>query len=391
MLRTAIVCPDSDLRERLAKTLGEVQGLYVTRQLSYYPDEVELTRFVQASGPEMIFLSMETPERALDLARLATNLSDSVEIVAIARQHNEQLLLSMMKAGVRHILTAPFDATGVVRTVQEAGERLREQRGASKGGVLYSFLPAKPGSGASTLALNTCMALSRQQEGLSLLMDLDFNLGVIGFLLGLPGGQAVFDAAADALEPEEGRWSRRVAAVEGVHVLPSGGLNPGMRIEITQLRHLLELTRRVYSYITVDMSGNLETFSVELLRESQRIVLVTSLDPLAAHLAAKKLALLGRLDLADRVLLVATRNTERDWMAVGQLEKLLGRDPDLVVPYDRASVRAAVEAREPADPKSSFGKQCAELARLLVKPKRARGLATLKKAFLEHFSVSPTR
>lgn len=391
MIRTAIICPDSDLRQGIEKSLAEVRSLFVTRRLSHYPDEAELTRFFQASGSELVFLSMEAPERALDLAILTASVADNIQIVALTRQRNEELLLSLMKAGVRHVLTAPFDAASVTRAVHEAAERIDERRGPAGGGRVYSFLPAKPGSGASTLALNATLALVREREGPALLMDFDFNLGVIGFLLGLPAGQAAFDAASDALDPDEKRWSRRVAAVEGIDVLPSGGLNPGMRIEMAHLRHLLDFARRAYSSVCVDMSGNLETFSVEILRESQRIVLVTSLDPAAAHLAVKKLRLLGRLDLAERVLVVATRTTEWDWLPVSDLEKQLDREVDLVAPYDRTAVRAAVEARAPVDPRSSIGKRCTEIARLLAKPPRPGRLSTLKRAFLEHFSLSPSR
>jgi Flp pilus assembly CpaE family ATPase len=338
-----------------------------------------------------VFLSMEAPERALEVAILAMSLADNIQIVALTRQCNEQLLLSLMKAGVRHVLTAPFDAASVIRAVHEAAEKIDERRGSAGGGSLYSFLPAKPGCGTSTLALNATLALIREREGPALLMDFDFNLGVIGFLLGLPAGQAVFDAAWEAMDPDEKGWSRRVATVAGIDVLPSGGLNPGMRIEMTHLRHLLDFARRAYSSVCVDMSGNLETYSVEILRESQRIVLVTSLDPVAAHLAVKKLRLLDRLDLGERVSVVATRTTERDWLAVSELEKQLGRQVDLVAPHDRAAVRAAVEARSPVDPRSSLGKRCAEIARLLAMPHRPQRMSTLKRAFLEHFSLSPSR
>jgi pilus assembly protein CpaE len=391
MIRTAIVCPDSDLRQGIEKILAEIRSLFVTRRLSHYPNEADLTRFIQASGSELVFLSMEAPERALDLAILTASIADNIQIVALTRQRNEELLLSLMKAGVRHVLTAPFDAASVTRAVHEAAERIDERRSSPGGGRLYSFLPAKPGSGASTLALNATLALVRERQGPALLMDFDFNLGVIGFLLGLPAGQAAFDAASDALDPDEKHWSRRVAAVEGIDVLPSGGLNPGMRIEMAHLRHLLDFARRAYSSVCVDMSGNLETFSVEILRESQRIVLVTSLDPVAAHLAVKKLRLLGRLDLAERVLVVATRTTEWDWLPVSDLEKQLDRDVDLVAAYDRAAVRAAVEARAPVDPRSSTGKRCTEIAGLLAKPHPPGRLSTLKRAFLEHFSLSPAR
>ncbi len=388
MIRAAILCPDSDLCERLERSLSESQGLYLARRLNYYPSESEWTHFLQANAPELLFVSLESPERALEIARLATNLADHLEIVAIDRQKNEEILLSLMKAGVRNVLRAPFEPALVARTVEEAAKRVAGQRSAASGGNICSFLPSKPGSGASILALNTGFALVRATQAPTLLMDFDLNLGVVATLLGLPPATTVLEAATHASETDDTRWIRRMAVRDGLHLLPSASSDATTRVEIAQVRHLLDFARRSYANTCVDMSGNMETYSIEVLRESQRIVLVTSLDPLAAHLAVKKMLLLSRLELTDRVLIVATRATERGWLPVSQLEKLIGREVDLVVPHDRSAVREAVEAHRPVKPKSRVGKDAAEIARRFLDRRGPRPVSRWKRAFLDYFSTA---
>ena len=48
---------------------------------------------------------------------------------------------------------------------------------------VFAFLPAKAGSGATTIAVNTSLALSRLPDTNVLLMDLDLNSGLAGFML----------------------------------------------------------------------------------------------------------------------------------------------------------------------------------------------------------------
>ncbi len=391
MISAAILCPDSDLRDQFDTALARPPGVYVSRRLSYYPDDGELTRFLQAHAPELVFLSVEAPGRALEIARLAARLSAGIEIVAIARRQDEEILLSLMNAGARNLLSAPFDPALVAQSVQQAAERIATRRAAAPAGQVYSFLPAKPGSGTSVLALNASLALARSTGAPTLLIDFDFNLGVVGALLGMPAGTTVFDAATHTSAIDDPRWTCRIAVRDGLHLLPSAGLDLGMRIDIAQVSHLIGLSRRSYSNVCIDLSGNMEAYAVEALRESRRIVLVTSLDPLAAYLAGKKLALLSRLDLTDRVLTVATRTTERDWWPVRRLEKLIGRRIDLVVPHDRTGLRAAIEAREPAAPRSRVGTSAAALARELAGSRGSRPLSRLKRSFFDYFSLAHSR
>ncbi len=68
---------------------------------------------------------------------------------------------------------------------------------------VYSFLPSKAGVGASTMAMNTAVAMSRVPDSSVLLSDFDLNSGMVRFMLKLDGAYCVTDATEHALDMDE--------------------------------------------------------------------------------------------------------------------------------------------------------------------------------------------
>src|SRR5262249_47478881 len=121
---------------------------------------------------------------------------------------------------------------------------------------VFAFLPAKAGSGATTIAVNTSLALSKMPNTNVLLADLDLNSGLVGFMLLLnQSTYSIMDAAENALELDENLWPKLVSSKDRLDVLPVGKLSPGFRIEAAQIRHILSYARRHYTSIFVDLSG----------------------------------------------------------------------------------------------------------------------------------------
>jgi Flp pilus assembly CpaE family ATPase len=77
--------------------------------------------------------------------------------------------------------------------------------------LLYSFLPSKPGVGATTLAVNSTMAIARSAETRALLLDFDLNSGMTRFVLNLPGTGSVLDAAKHSAAMDETLWQQIVS------------------------------------------------------------------------------------------------------------------------------------------------------------------------------------
>jgi len=386
MLRGIIICPDVDLNERLEAILTEIGIASITRTLDRYPSSVELLRFLRAHAPQLIFVSTESTAKAMEIAREVEKNTPGVQIVAISRFVDPQILLEVMRAGIREFASLPFDRQALV----DALVRIRDTVQARPPAIeathqVFSFLPSKAGVGTSTLALNAAVAMSRVPDSSVLLSDFDLNSGMVRFMLKLDSAYCVTDAAEHALEMDESLWPTMVTTIGKLDVLHAGKLNPDLRIEPTQIRHLMEFMRRNYSSLCFDMSGNLERYSLEIMHESKRIFLVCTPEIPSLHLAREKYLYLKQLDLGERVL---NRQPKRSLISPQQIEQLLGVPIYMTFPNDYQGVQRAMTAGSWVDPGCDLGRQFNSLAQCMLEAKTAPP-PEAKKRFIEFFSVVP--
>jgi pilus assembly protein CpaE len=389
MLRGIIICPDVDLNERLEAILTEIGIVSVTRTLDRYPSGLELMRFLRAHAPQVIFVSTESTPKAMEIAREVEKNTPGVQIVAISRFVDPQILLEVMRAGIREFASLPFDRQALVDGLVRIKDAVHARPPAIEAtNQVFSFLPAKAGVGASTVALNAAVAMSRVPESQVLLSDFDLNSGMVRFMLKLDSSYCVTDAAEHALEMDESLWPTMVTSIDKLDVLHAGKLNPDFRIEPTQIRHLMEFMRRNYSSLCFDMSGNLERYSLEIMHESKRIFLVCTPEIPSLHLAREKYLYLKQLDLGERVSVLLNRYPKRSLITPAQIEQLLGVPIYMTFPNDYQGVQRAMTAGHWVDPSCELGRQFNSLAQCMLDAKMAPAPEP-KKRFIEFFSVVP--
>lgn len=391
MLRGIIISPDTDLSERLEALLNEIGIVSVTRTLDRYPNSVDLVRFLRAHAPQVIFVSTESTPKALEIASEVNKNTPGVQVVAVSRFCDPQILLEVMRAGIREFASLPFDR----QTLTEGLMRLKDALDAKPPAIettdqLFSFLPSKAGVGTSTIAMNTAKAASRLPDTNVLLTDFDLNSGMLRFMLKLDNPYCVTDAAEHALDMDESMWPSMVTTLENLDLLHAGKLNPDFRIEPTQIRHLLEFLRRNYRALCFDLSGNLEKYSLEIMHESRRVFLVCTPEITSLHLAREKYLYLKQLDLGDRVSVLVNRCQKRSLITPQQIETLLGLPVHMTFPNDYQGVQRALTEGRWVETHSELGKQFTALAHSMVEVKPAsNGGPESKKRFLDLFSVVP--
>ena len=393
MLRSAIICPDRDLSRILQRSLGELSNIGLVRVMDHYPTSVELTRFVRAHAPQVIFLSLQSLPQALATATALETTAQGTQIVAIHPTYEPQLLLEIMRAGMREFLAMPFDRQLILETLSRVADIL-EKRPVSMEAtdLLYSFLPSKAGAGTSTLALNTSVALARLENTNTFLGDLDLNSGMIRFMLKLENMYSVIDAAERSGDIDENFWPQLVTSMGTLDIMHAGKLNPNFRLESIQMRRLLEFMRRNYKVICFDLSGNLEKYSIEIMHESKRVFLVCTPEIPSLHLAREKYQYLQTLDLGDRVSILLNRCQKKSVLSPAQIEQLLGLPVQFTFPNEYEEVNRAMAQGTHVEPGSVLGRQCTALAHFMLDKKVATTEpATTKRKFIEFFNVSPAR
>jgi pilus assembly protein CpaE len=387
MLRTIIIGPDARQAQLLENALSALANeLSVSRVLLNYPDEGELIRALRTYAPEVVFLSFEKGDLAMKVVECVVQEVEGVQFVAYHRDCDPATLREIMRAGVRELVAEPFELSALVESLRNV-KALVEQKPPlyTAKGRIYSFLPAKAGSGATTMALNLGGALARMANTRVLLADLDLSSGILRFLLKIRNEHAIMEVIEHMHELDENLWQQLVTTVAKLDVLHSGPLNPNVRVDPAQIHDLAQFCLRNYDAVCVDMSGNLERYSLEILRDSLQVFLVCTPEVPSLHLTREKLAFLKTLDLDSRVSVVLNRVSKQSLLTPQQVQDVLGVPVKLNFINDYQVVNAATRAGEFVDPKSKLGLQFAELASSLLN--RSTAETASKRKFLEFLSA----
>ena len=390
LLRSIIISPDSELAQKLESAVSIFGEVAISRKLNQYPSPVDLTRALRAHAPDVVFLSFEAPDKAMDVASFIHSESKGVQVVALGRDCDAALLRNIMRAGIRECLALPFERHAVSEALRNVREMMDRQPAVPENtNHIYSFLPAKAGAGTSTMALNVAGAMARRPSTPVLLSDFDLNSGMTRFVLKLQNDYSVQDAVEHAGHIDENLWPQLVTSVGSLDVLHAGRISPNVRIEPSQIRNLIEFMRRNYAVLCFDLSGNLERYSMEIMQESLRIFMVCTLEVPSLFLAREKLAFLRGLELDDRVSVVLNRCSRKPLLTKQQVEDVLGVPVTKMIPNDYHGVNHAITSGKLVAQESELGKQFTLFANELL-DKKQHSAAETKHKFLDFFAVPST-
>lgn len=391
MLRSIVVCPDLELSAKFCNVLEQTAVVHNRKTMDRYPLPQDILRTARAQAVDVLFLSFEDQEKASGISALLESEVRYVEIVALHGSMDAAVLHQTMRLGIREFIAEPFDfqevADSLSRIRNLVGKRPQSNLRTTQ---VFSFLPAKAGVGTSTVALNTAAAMSRDEDTRVLLADFDLSSGMLRFLLKRVNQRSVVDAMENIARMDEHIWRDLVTTVDGtkdrLDVLHSGVVNPSYRIDHDQIRELAAFMGRAYGAIVFDLSGNLERYSMELMSESKRILLVCTPEVASLHLAREKLAFLRKMDLEGRVSIVLNRLQKRSLFTQVQVEEMLGLPVAHSFPNDYVGINEATRLAQWINPASGMGRSFETFARELRERPAIQAPARAKHKFLEYLA-----
>jgi pilus assembly protein CpaE len=260
-------------------------------------------------------------------------------------------------------------------------------------GDLYAFFPAKPGVGASTLAVSTSCALADELHVGTLLMDCDLLAGCTKFLLKLGNTSSIVNALQHSSELDIDLWAQMVGKFDGLDVLHAGELDPPTSLTATSLEVLLGFARSQYDTICADLASSLDPFTVQVMREARRIFLVTTPEVVPLHMMADRLRHMTELGLGDKVsALLNRKNLPHRGASDSEIAKIIGVPFAYEFSNDYPGVQSAMLDGVPIAHQSSLGKTIMALAESLAPAIARHDIAPPhKRKFLEFFQVPRER
>ena len=370
MLVGIIVSPEQELARQLEDALAQTDRVFVLQSAHRASIDFGLDTLLRDSHPDVVFVDVRLePELAVQMIKAC---APDAQVVAFGPDCDADALLRVMRSGIREFIMAPFK-TGALH---EALQRCEEVRAASPHvsgpSSLFAFLPAKPGVGATTIAVNTNLALSRRKNNKPLLIDLDLAAGMVALSLQLQSQHSVVEAVENAGELEDSIWEKIVTKAGSLDVLSVTTYRYDYTIPPPKARSLLHFARRRYETTSVDLSGMMELTSLEVLKAASRIFLVCTAELPALHLAQKKIEILKSMGLEERTCVVLNRCARDTRPSMQLVEKALGLPVGFAIPNDyRVVTRSLIDGKS-VDWSSSLGKALDSFAGSLLPQKESK-------------------
>jgi Flp pilus assembly CpaE family ATPase len=183
MLRAGLICSDDRLNGELEAAIPDVADLQIVRVLTKYPSPEELLQTIRVCRIDLLLLCVEDFAHSEMLAKCLDDLMTGFPVITISSRDGVEVLHRLMHLGIREHLTSPIQASNLADAVAAAAGRVKAHPvSATLPGDLFTFLPAKPGVGASTIAMSTSCALADDLDVKTLLLDCDLAAGTIQVL-----------------------------------------------------------------------------------------------------------------------------------------------------------------------------------------------------------------
>src|SRR4029079_5753516 len=213
-----------------------------------------------------------------------------------------------------------------------------------------------------------------------LVIDIDLQFGDVGAALGLKAELTIYDRVqtGGSLDAEK---------IEGFAIKHFSGAcallaptRPDQAAVITTafLRDVFSVARRSYDFVIVDTAPAFSPEVIVAIDASSHLCFVGMLDALSLKDTKIGLETLKQMGYsADDITLVLNRADSSVGISMSDVYSLLKKDPDVLVPSDRAIPRALTvgETIYEADPKSGAGRAYESLAQHYLKLARADGPA----------------
>jgi len=316
-------------------------------------------------------------DSALELIQTARRLLQSrLPVIVLYAGSPNGFMERAFEAGADDLITLPQPREQLTFAFEKALVRGRGPA-AAQAGTMIAVLGPKGGTGKTLTACNLAESLSAVGRA-PVIVDLDLQFGDVGLALGLQPEQTIYDlaVAGGSLDGEkiDSFLARHESGVKAL--LAPIRPDQAARVSTSFLRSVFELLRSRHDFVIVDTPPAFTPEVISAIDSASHLCMVAMLDALSLKDTKIGLETLEQMgyDSGD-VTIVLNRADTSVGIALGDVEHLLGRRPDVLVPSDRAIPRAITGGRTivAAEPRSEAARAFALLAQRYLEARNGGG------------------
>ena len=328
--------------------------------------------------PDLVILDVATP--GLDGYEVATRIRaeegdrSHVPIIMLTASADVEAKIRGLRAGADDYQVKPLHPTelsarirGLLARFGAAARSVTPARVESSLGRVYAFYPAKGGVGATTISINTGIALRREMNRRVVLVDANLQFGDHRVFMDVGLDRYSIVDAVTAPSVDQDLLRQIVVSHESGVDLLLAPPSPEQAELVTTAQHpmnrVIGVLREMYDYVLVDIDKRLDDLNLDIMTVADAIFVVMTADLSCLKNVRLVLETLNQIGVEDdRVRLLLNRSTAYTGINVKAAEDALGHKVHFQITND---YRAAIAALNHGHP-FMHGKADTPLARALT-------------------------
>jgi pilus assembly protein CpaE len=353
-LSLVTICLDAEAGAELRQFVRGTPFLRLQAEVhSYLAEEDTGLTWMQPPAPDICLIDFDRDRaKAITTAERIHERLPNTAIFAISSHSQPNLIIEAMRCGCREYVVKPVGREQLLEAVARVGGRKREKRAPFSGQVL-TFLGAKGGSGATTIATHLAALLAKSCSRKTLLIDLHPGCGEAALFLGLTKYQYHFYELVESVERLDSELLQSFVLhhASGLDLLPAPDFSEPVRHVLTEsVGQAVDFVRTMYEFVLIDCSPGLTDQNLEVIPRSDHVYIITVPEVPALRNVARLLDYLKRQDFGqNRVDVIVNRHQARNSVLTdGEIEKAIRKKIFWKVPNQYQQVIRTINAGDPS-------------------------------------------
>jgi len=314
-------------REQLVVLQNRLESTHVARIVfSHLGFPVSTTdsivRQMQDQRAEVVLVEVnaENPQRAIHAIELIRATTSDIAIFAVGEMRNPATIVGAMRAGAGEFVDRMAGTDGLLEAFTRYSSARSKTRSTGKARV-FTVINAKGGSGATTLAVNTAVAL-QQNHGQTILVDFS-PIGHAALHLNARPSFSVIDALQNLHRMDASLLEGLMTSTkDGLHLLAAPQQPYAAAPAAAELARLFDLLVSHYRYVIVDCSGRMDQTTRLLSDLSNAVLMVAQTDVVSLWSAGRIRIFLEEGPARHRLRLVMNRYKKIPGFTEDEIEKV---------------------------------------------------------------------
>lgn len=349
-IAVALLSEDRDRLTVLQQRVDAATGARLVFAHAVFPSGPTdpVLRQIQDLRAEVVLVDVDPqrPQRAISAIELLQNSTNDLGIFAVGPMDHPPTIVAAMRAGACEYLERTGDPASLLEAFGRfASLRTRKINSAGRARVL-TFLNAKGGAGATTLAVNTALAL-QQEHGSTVLVDFA-TLGHAALHLNVRPIFGLGDALQNLHRMDSGLLNGFMTVCRrDLHLLAGMMQVSPLAPTTSELARLFDVLVSHYRYVVVDCSSRLDEVSRLVCDLSHKIMLLAQTEVVALWSTNRVHAWLDQSGSHGKVGLIINRHKKISGFSDEDVKKATNAEVLWKIPNSYHPVATGIDRGEP--------------------------------------------